>query len=101
MSRPTMYLPSMTTEEVLSYASQYAETELEKALYERLMAALEDCDSLESEEALSWELNDAGEDLVSVVSDIIDEGGDRCILIAGVERYESRVNAAYVKHQRG
>ena len=34
MSRPKVYFASMTDSEVLSYATQYAETELEKALME-------------------------------------------------------------------
>lgn len=36
MLAPKVYFPSMTLEEVLRYASQYAETELEKVLAHHL-----------------------------------------------------------------
>lgn len=44
MTAPKVYFPSMTTEDVLRYAEQYAETELEKALRESLKAAYADED---------------------------------------------------------
>ena len=104
MTRPKMYFPSMTTEEVLSYASQYAETDLEKALAELLVDALEAGDALDLEEMLSWELNDAGEDLASAIRGIVSEEDMLRIerdVIDAVEKYELRVNAAYVNHQKG
>lgn len=44
MPAPKVYFPSMTTEEVLSYASQYAETELEKVLVHHLRESYTDED---------------------------------------------------------
>lgn len=104
MTRPKVYFPSMTTDEVLRYATQYAETELEKALAESLEVAIDDVAGMEKADQLSWELNDAGEDLVSAIKDILAEedmlriDGD---VIDAVEKYESRVNAAYVENQKG
>lgn len=51
MISPKVYFPSMTTEEVLSYASQYAETELEKALTEHLSGTLDDVGGMEKADA--------------------------------------------------
>lgn len=98
MSGPKVYFPSMTPAEVLSYASQYAETELEKILAERLGETMAVVDALENESSLAFELHDAGEDLVASIKldgGVGDSGWD------AVDDYESRVNAAYVKYQKG
>lgn len=69
-SRPKVYFPTMTKGEIVNYAESYAETELEKALLEKLDY---DTDKGEAEEKTCGKLDDmkyAGEQLVKVVRDV-------------------------------
>ena len=61
MSRPKVYFASMTDDEVLRYATQYAETELEKALMEIVNNRY---------------LNDAVEEFIATVSDVAGSAED-------------------------
>lgn len=98
MTRPKVYFETMDFDEVVRYASQYAETDLEKAMLAQMEACDDLASELEKERDLAFELNDAGEDLVSAIRDIISEEDD---VLDVIESYERRVNVAYVKNQKG
>lgn len=48
-TRPVVYFPSLTNEELISYADSYGETLLEGELLVRVKCLLEECDDLRKE----------------------------------------------------
>ena len=65
-----MYLPSMTTEELVRYASTAATTDLERELVKHAMALLEDCDDNDKMQDQVFHLSSAGVDFANAVRDI-------------------------------
>jgi len=92
-----MYLPSMTTEELIRYADTAATTELERELVKHATALLEDCDDNDKMPDQIEHLTHAGIDLANTaryVAVSLDDDAPAKALLDAVEIFECKTENA-------